>query len=193
MLTLVLDTSTEYLFCALIVNPQRIEWLSHPAQKLHAELCVSTIETLCKKVDVLPKDITSIIVSIGPGSFTGVRIALTIAKVMGYALNIPVYPLSTLQMYASSYQEVLMTIPARGDRFYVGHYRDGQLIEDERIIHQDALQSWKQRHPTIPVSSAQTVLSNPKNMIEAIVHRKQTYQPINPIHHLHPVYFKEIG
>jgi tRNA threonylcarbamoyl adenosine modification protein YeaZ len=193
MITLVLDTSTEFLFCALIPEHKQYIWSSSSAQKLHAELCVSTVEDLCNKLQVKPQDIREVIVSIGPGSFTGVRIALTVAKIFGYALNIPVFPLSTLAMYASAYADVLITIPARNKRLYAGHYQQNKLIGDEMVMDEQDLQTWKQQHPATVAISPQDVFFNPQLMIEAIIKIKHTLKPVGNIHHLKPFYFKEIA
>jgi len=183
MLTLVLDTSTEFLFCALIHEHKQYVWSSSSAHKLHAELCVATIEDLCKKLLVKPQEIREVIVSVGPGSFTGVRIALTVAKIFGYALNIPVYPLSTLAMYAFAYPDALVTIPARNKRLYVGHYQGNKLIGDEMVMQEEDLQTWKQKHSNTKIVSPQDVFHDPKPMIEAMMKLKHELKPIENIHH----------
>ena len=47
-----------------------------------------------KKSELKPKDIDKIFVVTGPGSFTGIRVGLTVAKVMAYSLNIPIIPIA---------------------------------------------------------------------------------------------------
>lgn len=64
-------------------------------------------------------------VGIGPGSFTGVRIALTAAKAMGFGWGIPVKGVSSLAAWASSVgggQRVVVTSERRGPAFYLGYY-----------------------------------------------------------------------
>ncbi len=68
----------------------------------------------------------AIAVGIGPGSFTGVRIAVTAAKALAYAWNIPVKGVSSLQAWAMNApreSHVLVTTELRGPAFYAGYYR----------------------------------------------------------------------
>lgn len=48
------------------------------------------------------KDLDKIFVTVGPGSFTGTRVGLTIAKTVAWTLKLPVVPISTLELYAST-------------------------------------------------------------------------------------------
>ena len=69
------------------------------------------------------KNFTKIFVVNGPGSFTGIRVGLTVAKVMAYSLNIPVVPVSSLEVMASGYDEdVISLIDARRGYVYAGGY-----------------------------------------------------------------------
>lgn len=68
----------------------------------------------------------AIVVGIGPGSFTGVRIAVTGAKALAFAWNIPVKGVSSLQAWAMNApreSQVLVTTELRGPAFYAGYYR----------------------------------------------------------------------
>ncbi|MCL4351990.1 MAG: tRNA (adenosine(37)-N6)-threonylcarbamoyltransferase complex dimerization subunit type 1 TsaB [Firmicutes bacterium] len=83
----------------------------------------------------------AIAVGIGPGSFTGVRIAVTGAKALAYAWDIPVKGVSSLQAWAMNAprgSQVLVTTELRGPAFYAGYYRitsqgPEPLIADQAI------------------------------------------------------------
>ncbi len=81
------------------------------------------IEEAFHKSKIKPNDIDKIFVVNGPGSFTGIRVGLTVAKVMAYSLKIPVIPISSLEFMASGYDEkVISLIDARRGYVYAGGY-----------------------------------------------------------------------
>ena len=62
------------------------------------------IEELLNEANCSAKDITKIAISVGPGSFTGLRVGMATAKGLAYALNVPLIPISTLEALAYQYQ-----------------------------------------------------------------------------------------
>ncbi len=81
------------------------------------------IEEAFLKSNIRPQDIDKIFAVNGPGSFTGIRVGLTVAKVMAYALNIPVVPISSLEVMASGFDEdVVALIDARRGYVFAGGY-----------------------------------------------------------------------
>ncbi|KAA1036564.1 tRNA (adenosine(37)-N6)-threonylcarbamoyltransferase complex dimerization subunit type 1 TsaB [Macrococcus equipercicus] len=80
------------------------------------------------------KDLEGIVVSKGPGSYTGLRIGVTAAKTLAYTLNIPLYAVSSLKALAATVRMheflVVPVIDARRDAVYTGIYRyKGVTIE----------------------------------------------------------------
>lgn len=89
-------------------------------------------------------DIHKIFIVTGPGSFTGTRVGVTIAKVMGWSLNIPVIPLSSLEFLAttnSNYDYIVAYIDARREYVYAGIYdKDLNVIKkDQHILISDLM------------------------------------------------------
>ena len=64
----------------------------------HGKEIVSSLESIFKKINWVPEDIDLIAVSIGPGSYTGLRIGVTCAKTLAYGLNKPVIGIPTLDV-----------------------------------------------------------------------------------------------
>ena len=77
-------------------------------------MCDMELNKVNKKVE----DIDSIVITEGPGSYTGVRIAMTIAKVFAATKKIDLYTISTLQLYAGNLNNTLVLLDARGNRVY---------------------------------------------------------------------------
>ncbi len=77
----------------------------------HASEFLPTIDTLCRKADVNPSAITSVFVSIGPGSFTGLRIGVTAARFIAYATGASIVAVPTLEVIAQNALDVDPTPP----------------------------------------------------------------------------------
>ena len=124
MITLFIDTCTEVLNVALIKD-SIILGSSTISSSEHSKYTMPEIEKLFKNNNINPKSVNKIMVTNGPGSFTGIRIGVTIAKTYAWACNINVIPISTLKAYALSYDAFDYYIPmidARRGYVYAGIY-----------------------------------------------------------------------
>lgn len=80
MITLALDTSTTFLAIAALRNGKPVFAIADDIGRQHGELLLPTLQRNLAQHNVEPSDITRIIAGIGPGSYTGVKIALATAK-----------------------------------------------------------------------------------------------------------------
>ena len=138
MLTLCIDTAYKYLTCALIKDDQILSSYSKECFKKQSEEVFNALAEVFEKAGVDKRSIDSICISKGPGSYTGVRIAMSIAKVMGEMLPCDVYTISTLRLYAADRSNCMVIMDARADRVYCGVY-DGKdvLMNDQAIAIKD--------------------------------------------------------
>ena len=102
MYSLLLDSADKYLGIGIALNNEIIDKVYFEAWQRQSELMVPELEKILKKNNIDPKSINEIIVTVGPGSYTGVRIALTIAKIYAYSLNIKCYAISSLNILMNS-------------------------------------------------------------------------------------------
>ena len=136
MLILGIDTSTKICTCSIFDSENGvIAETSLSVKKNHSNIVMPIIDNLFKISELNINDIDKIAVAIGPGSFTGVRIALGIAKGLAMALNKPliaVNELDILEAIASGNEnEVIPLIDARKERVYYKYqnkYVDDYLI-----------------------------------------------------------------
>ena len=136
MLILGIDTSTKICTCSIFDSENGvIAETSLSVKKNHSNIVMPIIDNLFKVSDLTINDIDKIAVAIGPGSFTGVRIALGIAKGLAMALNKPliaVNELDILEAIASGNEnEIIPLIDARKERVYYKYqntYIDDYLI-----------------------------------------------------------------
>ena len=99
------------------------------------------IKEAFREANIKPKDLDKIFAVNGPGSFTGIRVGLTVAKVMAWSLNIPVVPISSLEVIASTPNDGtnIALIDARRGYVYAGAYdKDlNPIMEDKHILLSD--------------------------------------------------------
>ena len=142
---LAIDTATEACSAALSFDGKIIE-RSELAPRRHAELILPMIESLLTEARLTRHDLQGIAVGRGPGAFTGVRLAISVAQGLALGLDLPVVPVSSLAALALdapdnvAYRDnaILAVIDARMGEIYAGAFRrtgDGLVgaISDESI------------------------------------------------------------
>ena len=156
MYTLLLDSSNKLLVVGLAKDNKVIDSIIYEAWQKQSEYMINEINNIFTRNNIDPKEVNEIIVTKGPGSYTGLRIALTIAKIYGYILNIPVYALSSLEILLDSKEDNINTIclmNARSSRSYVGIYSSNKetLLED-KVLTNEEVKTLIKNNPTYKVS-----------------------------------------
>ncbi|WP_017754986.1 tRNA (adenosine(37)-N6)-threonylcarbamoyltransferase complex dimerization subunit type 1 TsaB [Calidifontibacillus oryziterrae] len=142
MKALAIDTSN--LVMGIAVTDKNViigEYITN-MNKNHSIRVMPAIRELMKEVGVEPKQLDRIIVAYGPGSYTGVRIGVTIAKTMAWALQIPLVGVSSLEVLANNgklFDGVVSPLfDARRGQVYTGLYgrynEQFQAIKADQII-----------------------------------------------------------
>jgi len=138
VITLFIDTSTNILNVALIKDDVVIDFSTMSSSE-HSKNAMPEIEKLFKNNNIIPKSVDKIMVTNGPGSFTGIRIGVTIAKTYAWACNINVIPISTLKSFALSFDNYNYYVPmidARRGYVYAGIYDKeyNEIMPDSYIV-----------------------------------------------------------
>ncbi len=129
MYTLICDSATKTLYMALLKDREVLAEKYYRDGKMHSVNIVSGIEEMLKTNNVIPQNIDKFICGIGPGSYTGVRMAVTVAKMFGAFTQTKVYEISTLALMASNLEgKVLSYIDARNGNVFGAIYEDGKTI-----------------------------------------------------------------
>ena len=127
MMSLFIDTSNFKLVIG-VINEDSSTLVSYYNEELKSDLsskALDVIKECIEKAGITPRDINKIYTVIGPGSFTGVRIGVTIAKTFAWTLNKKVIPLSSLEVLSSTEVNtdyVVSMIDARRDCVFAGIY-----------------------------------------------------------------------
>lgn len=133
MITLCMDTSHTWLVIGLIKDNQVIGKVQEKCWKKQSEELFPRLTALMNDCHLQPEDIDQIVISKGPGSYTGVRIAMTVAKVFCAMADKPIYTVSTLLLYAGK-KNCRVVTDARGKRVYTCLFFDGKALEEERAV-----------------------------------------------------------
>lgn len=145
MTVLAIETATAVCAAAVVADGKTRSEFELNAPRVHSERLVALIDRALAAASVKSGAVDGIAVSIGPGSFTGLRIGLSVAKGLAYAWNKPLAAVSTLEALAweaarpgtvHHRELILPMIDARRDEVYVAgyHYIEGEL--EERIVAQ---------------------------------------------------------
>jgi len=147
MLSLLIDTSNKNLSVGIANDGELIDFVEREAWQRQSEFLIDTIDKLFKKHALDPKSIKAVVASKGPGSYTGVRIAVTVAKVISVALGVPLYLISSLKAMSDGDNPSICVMNARSKRSYVGVYKGSDTILSDRVIANDELLDYIAQHP----------------------------------------------
>lgn len=144
MISLFIDTSGIDVSIALIRDNNVIAKIVERIPNQHSVYTTSYLDKVLKSANINPVDVDKILVVNGPGSFTGVRIGVTIAKVFAYILKKEIICLSSLKIRALSvsHDYCLSLISANKGNYYVGLYdRDNNDVIEEQFNNGDYIKT----------------------------------------------------
>lgn len=131
MITLFIDSSSKSLSLAIVSSNKLIFNLKTESYSNHSNYLMNTIIKAFNDLNMNIKDIDDIVVLNGPGSFTGTRIGVTIAKTLAWSLNKKLYLVNNLKALSLNNKlnndVTIAIIPDRSDNFYIGIYENNIL------------------------------------------------------------------
>jgi tRNA threonylcarbamoyladenosine biosynthesis protein TsaB len=142
-----IDTATEILNLAIINNEKLVvDYKVYKEGKTHSAIILPTLNCILNLTEIKLKNIDGIAVSIGPGSFTGLRIGLATAKGLAFSLSIPIVGINNLDCYALNWRVLpgilCPMIKARGEEYYFALYRNNENSGNLDIIKTYQCQKW---------------------------------------------------
>lgn len=132
MRQLFLDSSTNLLYVAVANKGNLIEETIRIGKQDHAKYVVDRIDLFLKRRDLTIDDIKEIYVGVGPGSYTGLRVSVMVAKMIAYTKKIDLYEVSSLYFLTSGYDYIKAPmVDARNGNVFSAVYSDEEtLLED---------------------------------------------------------------
>ncbi len=104
MKSLFIDTHDSEIVIGLFNDDSLIDERRKVSSRNHSDFTMPMIDDILKSNKLTVHDLKQILVVNGPGSFTGVRLGVTIAKTLAYTLNVPIKTITSLEAYAVSYE-----------------------------------------------------------------------------------------
>lgn len=189
MLTLCIDTAYKYLSLVLIEDDKIIGSISNECFKRQSEEVFVALNELFLKTNINKDDIDSICISGGPGSYTGVRISLTIAKVLSSIGNKKLFKISTLRLYAGGNEKTLVIMDARANRAYVGIYDKDKCLKEDSVININEIDI--KDYDVLLDGHLVGLDDKLPNIPECFLNTKYLWQEVKDIDYLKPDYLKE--
>ena len=193
MVTVLLDSSNTNLSVGIARDNLLLDYVSYEAWQRQSEFMIVELNKLLEKHNIKKEEIKEVIVAKGPGSYTGVRIAITIAKTIAVALDTKLYAVSSLRVQKDGAVPSICVINARSNRSYVGVYQDQKILLDDCIMKNDEVLKYLQDHPDYVLCGEAKYLGQEgkqTNNLQEMLNLKDSLESINPLS-LKPVYMKD--
>ena len=189
MYKLFLDTCYKNLNIIILKDNDVLDYYSEECNKKQSEYLFTKLDELFKKNNVVKKDLGEVYITIGPGSYTGVRIALTLAKILCSIKNIPLYIITSLKFYAGGNPNTLVIMDARAQRAYVGIYDNNKEVLKDQVKY---LKDIDPKDYNIVLDGE--LLNKPHkdiDIVSAFKNTKDEFIKVDNVDTLVPVYLKE--
>ena len=185
---LVIDSATKFLYVALYSDLDCLGKYYEEGNNDHSVQLMKEIERIFNNNECKISDLDEIIIGIGPGSYTGLRIGVVVAKMFGWNNSIKVLSVSSLALMASSITSDKMIIPEidarRGNSFLGGYQYNGKsldlAIKEKMVNLEDFVDS---------VNNECEIVSKGEMNLEVILNSNLLFE-VKDIHSLSPNYLR---
>ena len=189
MMYLLIDTSLKYPTVSIIENDKVLYLFHEEIDSDMSSKIMPIIDDGFKSINKKVDDIDKIFVVNGPGSFTGIRIGVTIAKTIAWALKKEIVTISSLEFMATtkaSTKYIVPTIDARRGNVFAGIYdKNLNIIKEDKLINLEELKK--------SIDSNYTIISYDLNNVNIdvlkIINKHKNDKGLNP-HSVNPNYLK---
>ena len=193
MNSLFIDTSTKYLCIGIAKDNNVIYKYQQEAIKKQSELTIPFLKKALDENNMTLNDIDEVNVTIGPGSFTGIRIGMCVAKVLASMKNIPLKAISSLNAYASLGKKIVI-LDAKAKRVYLGIYNDNVKVIDEMVVEIETFKEMLKDYDGYDVVLDSYLIgleSEEIDVIENMNRISKTIQHVDNVDALVPIYLKD--
>ena len=128
MKTIIMDSANKYLVVALYEDEKCLASLQEEGNRKQSEYAIVYLQKLLQENQLKISDFDEMVITIGPGSYTGVRVALTIAKTLNATMNLKIKTVSSLKAMAGM-KKAISILDARSKKLFLGIYNEGKVKE----------------------------------------------------------------
>lgn len=194
MYSLLLDSSNTNLSVGICKNNQIIYQNSFSCWQRQSELMIPEIEKGLKEVSLSLLDFEEIVCAKGPGSYTGVRIALTIAKIISQMSGAKLILVSSLMAMGNANKKYIALMNARSARSYIGIYDQGKVILEDTIKTNEEVKELIKEFSSFEVIGEGSYLgieATLPNEVDGLLSWKELINPEEDVLKVKPVYLKD--
>lgn len=194
MYSLLLDSSNTNLSVGICKNNQIIYQNSFSCWQRQSELMIPEIEKGLKEVSLSLLDFEEIVCAKGPGSYTGVRIALTIAKIISQMSGAKLILVSSLMAMGNANKKYIALMNARSARSYIGIYDQGKVVLEDTIKTNEEVKELIKEFSSFEVIGEGSYLgieATLPNEVEGLLSWKELINPEEDVLKVKPVYLKD--
>ena len=194
MKTLCLDSAHKSLVVALLEDGEVKAGVALNCWKQQSETLFPELIKCMNQVGWSANDIDEVFITDGPGSYTGVRIAMSVAKVLCTRKQLPLYCISTLQLYAGMCEHTLVMLDARSSRAYVGVLHHGEYEKEPCIMTLEEIKEYLASHSDITLLGDADLINEEIaeiNFVENFKLLRPLARLVENVHTLTPRYLKE--
>ena len=193
MISLCMDSAYKHLVIGIYKDQTLLAGIEVEAFKKQSETIFVEMNRLFQEAGLDYADVDRVIITDGPGSYTGIRIAMTVAKVLCTQMNKPLYCISTMQLYAGMNAASNVILDARSKRAYVAHIENGKIMGDTEILEVDQLPVYLETHPGTLYGDGYLVdqEAQENTFLKNFIELEPQYRLIENVHVLVPQYLKE--
>jgi tRNA threonylcarbamoyl adenosine modification protein YeaZ len=188
---LIIDSSTPILFLGLLNHGQPIDSAVETLDRQQSEWMVPKVISFLLRHQLKLTDLHAIVVGDGPGSFTGVRLSLTLVKTLGLLKPITIYPISSLQLFAIEPLSVVW-MDARAQRMYLGVYEKNKIHVAPMILDMVNKQKIVDAYPKATWITPSIACQQPHQILTHVASLMSALAPLKDVHQLNPRYLKDI-
>ena len=142
MKTIVMDSANKYLVVALYENQKCLASLQEEGNRKQSEYAIVYLQKLLQENHLKMSDFDEMVITIGPGSYTGVRVALTIAKTLNATMNI----------------------------LFLGIYNEGKVIVDDCLINIDEFENYQKQYTDYEIVGDTHLVGIPEKEVDLAKH-----------------------
>ena len=193
MYKLLLDSSNKFLSVGLSKDGIVVDKICYEAWQRQSEMMVTEVDNILKRNGIDKSQLDGVIVGVGPGSYTGVRIGVTIAKTIAYALKIKLYGKSSLSLLKHREIPTICVFNARSGRSYFGVYQGQKVLEKDVVTENEKVLDYIKAHPDYLVNGDTYQLGLDSGELDIIENLAETSNlvEVDPFK-LNPVYLKDL-
>lgn len=185
MKTIFISTYNELITIALLQDGKIISQKEQLSNNGHSTYLVPLIDTITKENGIKVNNLDEVIVINGPGSFTGIRLGITVAKTLAYTLNIPIKTISSIEAIAAGIKEKDKIVTINDNKgAYIGIFKDNNLSQEMVYLKNEDINAFLEKYQF-------KKFGQEKLDIEKIYEYSKIINPISP-HSIKAIYIKEI-